>query len=282
MASVRRRSGAGTGFGEVCMRVLVIGGSGLVGGLVLPRLAEEHDLRVFDLKPPRSDVDVEYVPGDLRDVTAVTRAVDGVDAVIFMAMGPMADWGSLDNARMHLEVAVPGLHVALRAAHEAGVTHAVYTSSMSVYAEPAVDDPRGGDDSPNDTSISAGVPGRDRYPDESTPPDGTDFYGLAKRLGEEVCRNAAEVYGMSVVALRLCHPVADADFPRTDHPRARLICTSARDVARALLAALDRRGHGFEPFAISGDAAERLVPMARAREVLGWTPLDNTDRPDPR
>ncbi|MFD2081962.1 Nucleoside-diphosphate-sugar epimerase [Actinopolymorpha cephalotaxi] len=266
------------------MRVLVIGGSGLVGGLVLPRLAERHDLRVFDLKPPRSDVDVEYVAGDLRDVTAVTRAVEGVDAVMFMAMGPMAGWGSIDNARMHLEVAVPGLHVALRAAHEAGVTHAVYTSSMSVYAEPAVDDPsaqdgpEGGPE--NDTSISPGVPGRERYPDESTPPDGTDFYGLAKRLGEEVCRNAVEVYGMSVVALRLCHPVADADFPRTDHPRARLICTSARDVARALLAALDRRGHGFEPFAISGDGAERLVPMARAREVLGWTPLDSTDQPD--
>jgi nucleoside-diphosphate-sugar epimerase len=188
---------------------------------------------------------------------------------------------------MHLEVAAPGLHVALRAAHEAGVTHAVYTSSMSVYAEPAVDDPEGSDadtaaSGEDTTSISPGVPGRDRYPDESTPPDGTDFYGLAKRLGEEVCRNATQVYGMSVVALRLCHPVADADFPRTDHPRARLICTSARDVARALLAALDRRGHGFEPFAISGDGAERLVPMTRAREVLGWTPLDSTDQPSSR
>ncbi|GAA2754738.1 NAD-dependent epimerase/dehydratase family protein [Actinopolymorpha rutila] len=266
------------------MRVLVIGGSGLVGGLVLPRLAERHDLRVFDLKPPRSDVDVEYVAGDLRDVAAVTRAVEGVDAMIFMAMGPMAGWGSIDNARAHFEVAAPGLHVALRAAHEAGVTHAVYTSSMSVYAEPAVDDPRADDDIPRDDtiSISPGVPGRDRYPDESTPPDATDFYGLAKRMGEEVCRNAVEVYGMSVVALRLCHPVADDDFPRTDHPRARLICTSARDVARALLAALDRRGHGFEPFAISGDGAERLVPMTRARELLGWTPLDSTDQPDKR
>lgn len=267
------------------MRLLVIGGSGLVGGLVLPYLAEHHDVRVLDLKPPRDDVAVDYVPGDLRDVRLVARAVEGMDAILFMAMGPMAGWGTPDNARAHLEVAVPGLHTALRAAHDAGITHAVYTSSMSVYGEPPAglpDDPQAAPGT-HDVVLDDGAPveasgSRERYPDESVPPDATDYYGLAKRLGEEVCRNASEAWGMSVVALRLCHPVADADFPRTDHPRIRAICTSARDVARALLAALSRRGHGFEAFAISGDGGERLVTLTRAREVLGWTPLDRTDQ----
>jgi nucleoside-diphosphate-sugar epimerase len=238
------------------VRVLVIGGSGHVGTLVLPYLAERHELTVFDLRAPADPGHVTFVPGDLRDVRSVRNAVDGAEAVLFMAMGPTKGWGSPDNARVHLEVAVAGLHTALQTAHDAGITHAVYTSSMSVYDTP---------------------PGGRRFPDESVPPDSTNFYGLAKRLGEEVCRNATLTWDMSVVALRLCHPTADDEFPRRDSsPLTRTICTSARDTARALLAALDRSGHGFEAFCISGDAAEQRVSIARSRTTLGWEPLDST------
>lgn len=237
------------------MRLLTVGGSGHVGSLVLPYLVEHHDLRVFDLRPPRADVDVEYVEGDIRDFDAVSAAMAGVDALLFMAMGPARPWGTPESARAHFDVAVTGLYLCLRAARELGVAHAVYTSSMSVYRE-------GG--------------GR-RYPDESTAPDALEFYGFAKRLGEQVCANAVDLSDLSVVALRLCHPIADAEFPATDNPVKAVIGTSARDTARAILAGLDYRGHGFDYFAISGDAAEQLVPIGKARDVLGWEPLDRTD-----
>lgn len=237
------------------MQLLIVGGSGKVGSLVLPHLAQHHDLRVFDLRPPRGDVDAEYVEGDIRDFDAVSAAMAGADALLFMAMGPVAPWGTPANARAHFDVAVPGLYLCLRAAREHGIEHAVYTSSMSVYRE-------GG--------------GR-RYPDESIEPDAIEFYGFAKRLGEQICANAVDLGGPSVVALRLCHPIADDEFPATDNPVKAVIGTSARDTARAILAGLDYRRHGFEAFAISGDAAEQLVPIGRARDVLGWEPLDRTD-----
>jgi nucleoside-diphosphate-sugar epimerase len=240
------------------VRVLVIGGSGHVGSLVLPYLVEHHSIVVFDLKPPIAGVEVDYRPGDLRDVAAVRRSFDGIDALLFMAMGPLAGWGEPENAQAHLDVAVAGLYTALAAAHDSGVGHAVYTSSMSVFALRKEDD------------------GHVRYPDESTPPDATDFYGFAKRLGEEVCRNAVTAWDMSVVALRLCHPTADADFPRADSPIRQTISTSARDTAAAILAGLDHRGHGFDAFGISGDAAGRTVSIRRAGEVLGWSPVDRT------
>ena len=244
------------------MRVLVIGGSGHVGTIVLPYLAERHDVAVLDLKPPVEGVPVDYHAGDLRDAGAVGRAAAGTDAVLFMAMGPSTGWGTAETALAHLDVAVGGLYVALDAARQAGVRHAVYTSSMSVY-----------------TSPGAASDGRTRFPDESVPPDATNAYGLAKRLGEQVCANAVAAWDMSVVALRLCHPVADVAFPRRDHgPLAPIISTSARDTARALLAALDFRGHGFEAFCISGDGAERALSITKAREILGWQPLDRTDQ----
>lgn len=239
------------------MRVLVVGGSGKVGSLTLPYLAERHEVRVFDLKPPRSDVEAEYVGGDLRDFEALRAAAEGRDALLFMAMGPMADWGSPENGRLHFDVAAGGLYLALRAAHESGITHAVYTSSMSVY------------------SLRGHEP-RTAYPDETVPTDATGFYGLAKRFGELVCEGAVLDYGMSVVALRLCFPVADDEFPLTEPRERAILCTSARDVAAALLAGLDRQGHGFEAFGISGDGTERMISLRKAREVLGWSPRDVT------
>lgn len=244
------------------MRVLVIGGSGHVGTLVLPYLADKHELTVLDLKPPVDVEGVTFVEGSLLDYDAVTRAMETAraEALLFMAMGPQAPWASPSTALGNLEVAVPGLYAALRVAHEHGVEHAVYTSSMSVFSAPHL---RLRDDS-------------GRYPDEQVPPDARDFYGLAKRLGEEVARNAVTDWGMSIVALRLCHPTANDEWPRTKNVEQATISTSARDTAAAILAGLEYSGGGFEAFGVSGDGGEQMMSLAKARDVLGWSPQDST------
>jgi nucleoside-diphosphate-sugar epimerase len=56
----------------------------------------------------------------------------------------------------------------------------------------------------------------------------------------------------------------------------RAISTSARDVAAAVEAALHRRGHGFDAYAISGDGNGITMSLAKAREELGWAPRDVT------
>jgi len=242
------------------MRLLVVGGCGHVGKMVVPALARTHSVRVLDLAAPAAPVsDVEYHTGDLHDVDLVGSLASEVDSVVFMAMGPMAGWGSPDNARQHFDVATSGLYLTLVGAAGAGVRHLVYTSSMSVY--------------PYEEEAGTGTV---TFPDESTPPSATDFYGLAKRLGEEVCRTATERYQMDAVCLRLCFPMADDEWPRNDTPRQRAISTSGRDVAAAIEAALRRRGHGFDVYAISGDGREQTMSLAKARAELGWSPRDVT------
>jgi nucleoside-diphosphate-sugar epimerase len=240
------------------MRLLVVGGCGLVGSMVVPVLARTHEVRVLDLRPPATPVSgVDYHTGDVHDVDLVASLSSGVDSLVFMAMGPLADWGSPENARTHFDVAVSGLYLALTGAAKAGVRHAVYTSSMSVYPYEE-------------------LTGMVTFPDESVPPTATDFYGLAKRLGEEVARTATERWDMDAVCLRLCFPAADDEWPRGDTPMKRAISTSARDVAAAIEAALHRRGHGFDAYAISGDATGRTMSLDKARRELGWEPQDVT------
>jgi nucleoside-diphosphate-sugar epimerase len=232
------------------MRVLVIGGSGYVGRLVLPALTEEFTVRVFDRQPP-SDPGLEFVEGSVEDYNALRTAAEGTDAVLFMAMGAKRPWGSVEGIASSFDVSVKGLHLALYAAHQAGVSHAVYTSSMSVYES---------------------LHGR-AFSDEEIPPDATDFYGFTKRLGEEVCRNAARAWGMSVNALRLYLPTPDEKWRGEARPDAPHLATAASDVARALIASLRYRGGGFEAFMTSGDYENRVLNMSKAKRLLGWEPL---------
>ncbi len=236
------------------MRVLVIGGSGYLGTLVTPFLAQRHNLRVFDLRPP-ADPALEYVQGSACDPAALADAAVGMDAVLYMAMGSHPPMGDNEQGRMEarvtaFDVNVKGLHLALHAAHNANIGHAVYTSSMSIYGDNGVG--------------RAGA-------DEDTPPDATWTYGLTKRLGEEVCRSACREWGMSVNALRLYLPVPEEKW-LAEAKKGPTPWTTAEDTARALLAALDYQA-GFQAFTISGDHEQKLLSLTKAKRLLDWEPL---------
>ena len=234
------------------MRLLVIGGAGFVGRMVLPHLAARHQVRVFDLpRPPAGPW--EAVVGDVTDFQGLRNAMEGIDAILYMAMNPKREWGELQSLEGAFDINVKGVHLTLWAAHQRAVPHLVATSSMSVYRH------------------------RDRYPDESAPPDVDEFYGLTKRLGEEVERSAVRAWRVTVTALRLCFPIPDDDEAPTEPPFRAQTYTRARDVAAAIEKGLEHRD-GFSVFAISGDRDQSMVSTAKARQVLGWRPTDELVR----
>jgi nucleoside-diphosphate-sugar epimerase len=233
-------------------RILLVGGAGYVGRMLLPPLIARHAVRVLDLRPPPEGVD--HVIGSASDYDTVLRAVEGTGAVVHCAMGNL-DRETPDSARQAFEVSVLSVHQTLRAAHDAGVPHAVYISSMSVYRD-LFDGPL----------------------TEDVPTDATDVYGLTKRFGEEICRAATVEWGMSVNVLRLAFPTPDEMWPAwgkhgTAH-RVRAVdgtpvdAISASDLGRAVLAALDHR-NGYQVFTVCGD---RRWSTDKARRQLGWAP----------
>lgn len=236
------------------MKILIVGGSGDVGTLVMPHLAQNHTLRVFDLRPPL-DARCEYIEGDVTDAEALERAAQGMDALLYMAMGHKG-FDTLKGITTNFDVNIKGVYLALRAAHLAGIVHAVYTSTLSVY---------------NDL-------GKRYIANEDMPPDAHHFYGLTKRLGEEICRSAVGEWGLSINALRLCLPVSDEQWRATYDPDVQNCSTTASDLARAYEAALNYRS-GFQAFTISGDYQQKMMDMTKARTVLGWEPLA---RPQPK
>jgi nucleoside-diphosphate-sugar epimerase len=251
------------------LKVLLVGGAGMVGSFITPYLQKEHDISVLDLAEPKHD-GVEFVKGSVTDPEAIKKAVDGIDAFIWLVMrspqgGSVTDQ-DLKIIRENYEINCLGLHTFLWLAQGAGVNKGVYTSSMSVHYR-----------------------ARDYYKNEDELPlDTPSAYGLSKGFGEGICRYFASWFDMNITALRITGPRARAAYieeraqPVTGRPDGSkpLWVTDEADLARAYLAALEnvQVGHGrFDPVFIAGDENEQEHNLTKAKTLLGWVPQSHLE-----
>jgi dTDP-L-rhamnose 4-epimerase len=126
-------------------RILITGGAGFIGShLARHLLREGHEVRALDRldpqvhsereRPAYLDSEVELIQGDVRDPSAVTEALIGIDAVVHLAarvgvgqsMYEIADYCSVNTV---------GTGVLLEALMERPVRRLVVASSMSIYGE---------------------------------------------------------------------------------------------------------------------------------------------------
>jgi dihydroflavonol-4-reductase len=128
------------------MRVLVTGGTGYVGSYAVHALlAAGHTPRLLVRNPARLaatvgaigvDLDhLEISPGDMTDETAVTAALDGVDAVIHCA-AVVAALNQTD-AQLAIDTNVRGATTVIDAALAAGCDPVVHVSSVAALFTPA-------------------------------------------------------------------------------------------------------------------------------------------------
>ncbi|OJW21685.1 MAG: epimerase [Planctomycetales bacterium 71-10] len=122
---------------ETPRRALVTGATGLLGSHLVERLRARGD-RVRALVRPSSDtafldaIGVEPARGDLLDVPAVERALDGVD-VVYHCAAKVGDWGSWSEFQVGC---IDATRTLAEAAARAGVSRFVHVSSTSAYGHP--------------------------------------------------------------------------------------------------------------------------------------------------
>lgn len=254
------------------MRILLIGGGGLLGTGTSRHLAGRHEVRVLDryrataAVPEPTDgppVDLEFVEGDCTDQVTVRQAVSGVDAVVHMAAVVPRIVGADDPERVAAAFAVnvASVHLALTEAARADCQAFVHVSSLSVFqrylAEPV---------------------------DAQAAPDAVHPYGLTKRLAEQVCATLSAELPLAVVSLRLAHPTPDADWPlwRLPEPGTTprevtmadgtvLPALSAEDAARAFEAAIGYRGP-YRALGLTGGQEGVALLNSDTQQVLDWVP----------
>ena len=174
------------------MRVVVTGGSGYVGGVVVDRLAKQHDVAVYDTVAPAAAA--EFIAGDILDLEGLTEAFTGVDAVVHLAAIPVPFRDPDDRVMM---VNVMGTERVAAAAAERGVTRLIAASSDStlgfVFGGGAI--------------VPEYVPC-----DEDHPLRPADAYGLSKLMDEDICRRYTRVSGLETICLRYCWVWSEREY----------------------------------------------------------------------
>ena len=245
------------------MKILLVGGSGHVGQLITPYLKARHSLRVLDMSPP-ADPDIEFVQGSVLDPDTIRRAIEGVDAFVWLAMrngqGGMMTDQDVESILNNYDLNTKALHLFCYLAQEAGLKRGVYTSSMSVHY-------------------------RDRpfYPgEEAVPLDSPSVYGLSKGFGEQICAYFARWFGMNIIGLRISGPRRRADYlaqrrnPKRAGDGSFVYPLDEEDLANAYLGAIEAVGSTSDPrfdaVFVVGDETGAEHDLTKAARLIGWKP----------
>ena len=169
------------------MKVLVTGGSGVIGSYLLRELKRlGYALSCYSRTRP-IEGHVDWLEGDIGQIDQLKAACEGHDAVIHLAAVPGPGRTTPEEL---LNVNVMGTVNMLEAAVAASVSKIVFASSgaatgFSFQAEAII---------PRYLPI-----------DEAHPCAPQDEYGLSKLLGEQICRRYSDAHGLATICLRINH-----------------------------------------------------------------------------
>lgn len=182
-------------------RALVTGGAGFIGShLVEGLLARGVAVRVLDnLATGRREnlarvlTDIEFLEGDVRNLTTVRTAMRNVDVVFHEAALPSVE-RSVKNPLESNEATLTGTLNVLVGARDANVGRVVYAASSAAYGN-----------QPTLPKV------------ETMTPDPLSPYAISKLAGEQYMKVFQGLYGLSTISLRYFNVFGPRQDPTTQY-----------------------------------------------------------------
>ena len=60
------------------MKILIVGGSGMVGTFIYPYISKHHEIKILDINEPKIS-ECKFIQGSENDENALIKALDGTD-----------------------------------------------------------------------------------------------------------------------------------------------------------------------------------------------------------
>ena len=245
-------------------KVLIIGMSGLIGGLLRDHLQQAGGYELAALN--RRQVEgVTSFQADVADLDAIRPAFEGQDVVVHLAafLGS-SDWDG------HLAGNVVGTYNVYEAARLAGVKRVVFASSNQAIGSfervPPYSDICAGryDLVPADFPIIS---------HEQVRP--ASLYATAKVWGEALGRHFVDEYGISIICVRI-GAVRQEDRPTTVRENSGYL--SHRDTCQALQRSIDAPDSiKYDIFYAISNNRWNYKDLAHSKEVIGYEPQDSAE-----
>jgi len=244
--------------------ILVTGGCGFIGANLIPMLVKKgHQVRVFDnlskgntayLKKTAFD----FFEGDIRDDTAVAKALEGIDGIIHLAAyGSVVE--SVENPMENFDINVKGTFNLFNEARKKGIKQIVFSSTGGALignAEPPV----------NEESV----------------PRPISPYGSGKLCCEAYCSSFAHSYGMNITALRFANVIGPISwhkkgavtvFMKAIMNNKKIIIYGdgnatrdflyVKDLCWGIIAAFEKSLSGFNPIHLAGGREVSVKELAQ-------------------
>jgi nucleoside-diphosphate-sugar epimerase len=236
-------------------KVLVTGAVGHVGTDLCKDLRKDHWLRMLDINSIPLAPNSESLQGSITDWETIERGVQGVDAVVHLAIYPPAKKEPHHQLLQgEIDVDVKGTDLLLYAAKQAGVRRFVYTSTLNVY--------------------DANYPNQGEFLKDTDEPLSRSHYGTAKHLAEELCRHYALTQELSTLVLRLNSVTFPERWSASDkdigHPEVACSRVHINDVVHSIRLALKKEAVQWGRCIISGANPEQRYDTSAAEHLIGF------------
>jgi dTDP-L-rhamnose 4-epimerase len=206
-------------------KILITGGAGFIGShLTDELLSHGYDVRIIDNlspqvhgnsgeKPSYLNKDAEFIYGDIRDKDAVSKCLQGINAVFHLAAA-VGVGQSMYEIQKYTSVNNLGTSVLMESVVEHDVRKVIVASSMSIYGEGSYRIVRTGEYITVERNLNLLKNGKwePEYLDgieiepvatqESKHPDLVSIYALSKYDQEKMCLMIGKVYNVETIALR--------------------------------------------------------------------------------
>lgn len=234
------------------MKVLILGGAGMLGPYVIPDLQDDFELLVTDIKPPPMPFRGEFRAVDVGNFDQVMAAAEGMDAIINLSVLRY-------DRKLAFDVNTRGCYNMMEAAVAHGIRRVINTGPHFTLAGPTYEY--------YDYEIGPDIP----------PQPGTNLYAISKSLGHQICQTYAETYDI-YVQMYLYYNFRDPAEPAPER-EVRPFAVSWRDggtvFRHGLTIELESLPSRFESFFVFADMPHGRFDNRKAKAILGWAPQDD-------
>ncbi len=236
------------------MKVLILGGAGMLGPYVVPVLQHEHDLLVTDITQLPIDFRGEFRHVDVSNFEAVMDAAAGMDAIINLSV-------LRQDRQLAFDVNTLGCYNMMSAAVAHGIRRVINTGPHFTVAGPSYEY--------FDFALNPDMPAQ----------PGVNLYALTKSLGQEICRVFSVEHDIYVQTYLFYNFWDPANLSTARDRQVRPFAISWQNAAQifplGLKIALEALPSRCELFNIFTDMPHDQFSNEKAKRILGFEPWDD-------